>query len=76
MLDPIEWGLAWVRLERKIQGKIEKLENHKDDGVTDYRNVTAEISTLEEVQEIMAKLEPKEHKRSRLGTGKAAQKAD
>lgn len=69
MPDGVDWGLAWIRLERAIQRKIDKLENHKDDGVSDYRNVVAEVDTLEEVQELMAKYEPKEHKRERLGTG-------
>jgi hypothetical protein len=72
MPDAIEWGLAWVRLERKIQQQIDKLENQKDDGKTDYRDVVAEVSTLEEVQEMMAKLEPKEHKHERLWGKKSA----
>ncbi len=72
MPDATEWGLAWVRLERKIQQQIDKLENQKDDGKTDYRDVVAEVSTLEEVQEMMAKLEPKKHKHERLWGKKSA----
>lgn len=68
MPDGISWGLAWIRLERAIQKKIEKLEKIKDGEETDYREVSGAIETLEEVQELMAKYEPKEHKRARLGT--------
>lgn len=69
MPDPIEYGLAWVRLERKIQAMLDKLENTKDDDDADFREVTHKVEALEEVQEMMRKLEPKEHKRQRLGTG-------
>lgn len=68
MPDPIKWGLAWVRLERKVQVMLDKLENTKDDDDTDFREVTHKVEALEEVQEMMRKLEPKDRKRSRLGT--------
>ena len=66
MPDGVDWGLAWIRLERAIQKKLDKLEKQNGDGVSDYRDVVAETSTLEEVQELMAKFEPKDHKRERL----------
>lgn len=66
MPDPIEYGLAWVRLERAIQRKLDKLEAQSDDG--DYHSIREEIDVLEEVQELMSKYEPKAHKRTRLGT--------
>lgn len=66
MPDGMDWGLAWIRLERAIQRKLDKLEEGEPD--RDYRNVRDEISTLEEVQELMSKYEPKSHKRQKLGT--------
>jgi hypothetical protein len=71
MPDGTDWGLAWIRLERAIQKKIDKLDNGKADENADYRDAVAEMSTLEEVQELMAKFEPKERKHERLW-GKAS----
>lgn len=68
MPDGTSWGLAWIRLERALQKKLDKLENTKDDDDTDFREVTHKVEALEEVQELMRKYEPKDRKRSRLGT--------
>lgn len=68
MPDGTDWGVAWIRLERAIQKKIQKFENIKDGEETDYREVAGAIETLEEVQDLMVKYEPREHKRARLGT--------
>ncbi len=59
MPDGKDWGLAWIRLERAIQKKLDKLDNTKDDDDTDYREVTHKVEALEEVQELMRKYEPK-----------------
>lgn len=69
MPDGKDWGLAWIRLERAIQKKLDKLENTKDSDDTDFREVTHKVEALEEIQELIAKYEPKGHKRERLGTG-------
>ena len=66
MPDGIDWVRAWVRLENEIKKKLDKLENTKDDDDTDFREVTHKVEALEEVQELMAKYEPKDHKRARL----------
>ena len=63
MPDGVDWGLAWVRLERAIQKKLDKLDNTKDDDETDFREVTHKVEVLEEVQELMRKLEPKDRRR-------------
>ena len=60
MPDGIDWGLAWIRLERAIQKKLDKLESTKDSDDTDFREVTHKVEAIEEVQELMAKLEPKD----------------
>lgn len=60
MPDPVEWGLAWIRLERQLQKKLDKLENTKDSDDTDFREVTHKVEVLEEIQELMRKLEPRD----------------
>jgi len=64
MPDGVDWGLAWIRLERAIQKKLDKLDNTKDDDETDFREVTHKVEVLEEVQELMKKIEPKDCKRT------------
>jgi hypothetical protein len=64
MPDGTDWGLAWIRLERAIQKKLDKLDNTKDDDETDFREVTHKVEVLEEVQELMKKFEPKDRKRA------------
>jgi hypothetical protein len=64
MPDGTDWGLAWIRLERAIQKKLDKLDNTKDDDETDFREVTHKVEVLEEVQELMKKIEPKDRKRA------------
>jgi len=66
MPDGRDWGLAWIRLERAIQRKLDLLEAQSDTG--HYRDIRDEMDTLEAVQELMSKYEPKDHKRSRIGT--------
>jgi len=62
MPDGKDWGLAWIRLERAIQKKLDKLENTKDSDDTDFREVTHKVEVLEEVQELIRKLEPRDRK--------------
>lgn len=71
MPDGTDWGLAWIRLERAIQKKLDKLENTKDDDDTDFREVTHKVEALEEIQELMRKYEPKDKKRvePKIGMG-------
>lgn len=64
MPDGVDWGLAWIRLERAIQKKLDKLDNTKDDDETDFREVTHKVEVLEEVQELMKKIEPKDRRRT------------
>jgi hypothetical protein len=64
MPDGTDWGLAWIRLERAIQKKLDKLDNTKDDDETDFREVTHKVEVLEEVQELMKKIEPKDRRRT------------
>jgi hypothetical protein len=59
MPDGVDWGFAWIRLERAVQKKIDKLENTKDSDDTDFREVTHKVEALEEIQELMKKYEPK-----------------
>jgi hypothetical protein len=64
MPDGTDWGLAWIRLERAVQKKLDKLDNTKDDDETDFREVTHKVEVLEEVQELMKKIEPKDRRRT------------
>jgi hypothetical protein len=65
MPDGIDWVRAWVRLEKAVQRKLDALERQSDNG--DYRSIREEMTALEDMQELMAKYEPKDHKRKRLG---------
>lgn len=70
MPDGTDWGLAWIRLERALQKKLDQLENTKDDDDTDFREVTHKVEALEEMQELMRKFEPKDKRRVAQKTGR------
>lgn len=57
MPDGKDWGLAWIRLERAIQRKLDKLEAQSETG--DYHSIREEMDALEGIQELMTKYEPK-----------------
>lgn len=69
MPDGVDWGLAWVRLERAIQKRIDKLENTKDDDDTDFREVTHKVEALEDIQDLMRRYEPKKTSKAKRVPG-------